>query len=158
MLSDVLCDTSTGVEALVSAKVDELKGLMRVLVGECATKQTINDKLDAINDVLSGTEKGLHDEHDATLGVVRANTARLEALGSLMKGVTGDAKNLQRGVDKTRSDLRELWEALERLQRRSLLLTGTSTQRRQSCARLNRKLKSLPTTTNDMMQLRRGLM
>ena len=43
-----------------------------------------------MNEVLSGIEKRLHDEHDTILGVVNASTARLEALGSLMKGVTGD--------------------------------------------------------------------
>ena len=57
MLSDVLCDRTTRVEALVSAKVDELKALMRELVGERATKQSIHDKLDTMNEVLSGMEK-----------------------------------------------------------------------------------------------------
>ena len=105
MLSDVLCDTSTRVEALVSAKVDELNGLMIVLVGECATKQSIHDKLDSMNEVLSGIEKRLHDEHDAILCVVKAPTARLEALECLMNGVGVDVKNLQREVDQTRSDV-----------------------------------------------------
>ena len=45
------------------------------------------------------------DEHDATLGVVKANTACLEALECLVNGVTGDVKNLQREVDQTRSDV-----------------------------------------------------
>ena len=43
-----------------------------------------------MNEVLSGIEKRHYDEHDATLGVVKANTARLEALECLVKGVTGD--------------------------------------------------------------------
>ena len=101
MLSDVLCDTSTRVEALVSAKVDELKGLMRELVRECPTKQSIHGKLDAMNEVLSWIEKRHYDEHDATLGVVKANTARLEALERLMKGVTGDVKNLHRELTRS---------------------------------------------------------
>ena len=42
-----------------------------------------------MNEVLAGIEKGLHDEHEATLGVMKANTARLDALECLMKGVTG---------------------------------------------------------------------
>ena len=108
MLSEILSDTSTRVEALVSAKVDELKALMRELVGECATKQSIHDKLDAMNRVLSSIEKRRHDKHDATLGVVKANTARLEALECLIKGLTGVVKNLQRGVDQTRSDVERI--------------------------------------------------
>ena len=148
MLSDVLCDTSTRVEALVSAKVDELKGLMRVLVGECATKQTINDKLDAINDVLSGIEKGLHDEHDATLGVVKANTARLEALGSLMKGVTGDAKNLQRGVDKTRSDVEGIMRCVGAVPKAVLAVDGKTDTTTSKLCSVESKVEKLA-TNND---------
>ena len=53
-MSDVLCGTSTGVEALVSAKVDHLKALSREFVGEYATKQSIHDKLVAVNEVFLG--------------------------------------------------------------------------------------------------------
>ena len=42
-----------------------------------------------MNEVLSGIEKRHYDEHDAILGVVKANAARLDALECLMKGVTG---------------------------------------------------------------------
>ena len=148
MLSDVLCDTSTRVEALVSAKVDELKGLMRVLVGECATKQTINDKLDAINDVLSGTEKGLHDEHDATLGVVKANTARLEALECLIKGLTGVVKNLQRGVDQTRSDVEGIMGRVGAVSKAVLAADGKADTTTSKLCAVESKLEKL-TTNND---------
>ena len=84
-LSDILCDTSTRVEALVSAKVDELKALMRELVGERATKQSVHDKFQATNEVLSCIERPLHDEHRDALGVVTAHTARIEALEGTVK-------------------------------------------------------------------------
>ena len=114
---------------------------MRVLVGECATKQTIHDKLDAINDVLSVIEKRHYDEHDTILGVVKASTTRLEALECLVNGVTSDVKNLRREVDKTLQTLKGSLDLLEPFQRRSLLLRGRRTRQRQNCVRLNRKLK-----------------
>ena len=80
-----------------------------------------------MNEVLSGMEKRLHDEHGATLGVVKANSACLEALECLVNGVTGDVKNLQREVDKTLQTLKGSRDLLEPFQRRSLVLTGRRT-------------------------------
>lgn len=105
MLSDVLCETTNGVETQITTKIDELKELLKQLVGDCATKQCINDKFQAMDEVLSGVERRLKDGFTEVLSVVKTNTARGESLERMFKDIADDVTNVQKSVDRTRSDV-----------------------------------------------------
>ena len=62
MLDDAVNDISSLVERVVSEKIDELKEYIKVLIGECATKEQ-----------LAGIEKRLNGEHGVILDAVNQN-------------------------------------------------------------------------------------
>ena len=63
MLGERVCDMWTKSKALVSTKVDELKELVMELLGDCATTQCFNHKFQAMDDVLSRTERRFNKEY-----------------------------------------------------------------------------------------------
>ena len=93
-------------------------------------------------------EKRHYDEHDAILGVLKANTSRVETLECLMKGVTGVVKNLQRGVDKTHSDVEGIMGCVGAVSKAVLAADGKADTTTSKLCAVESKLEKL-TTNND---------
>ena len=104
VLNDVLCDASTKVEALVSTKADELKVLVTELIG-AVSDESFNDKIQGINEQLSGIKGRLHGECTDILGLVKAHTARVEALEAQVTSGLEGVKKLQSAIDGTCSNI-----------------------------------------------------
>ena len=59
MFDDIVAEITARVERHITARMDELKAFLKELVGNCATKQCVEDKFQAMNEVLSGIARRL---------------------------------------------------------------------------------------------------
>ena len=59
MFEDVVADITACLERNITARMDELKALVKEFVGNCATKQCVEDKFQTVSELLSGIEKRL---------------------------------------------------------------------------------------------------
>ena len=59
MFDDIVAEIMARVERNILARMDELKALVKELVGNCATKQCVEDKFQTVSKLLSGIEKRL---------------------------------------------------------------------------------------------------
>lgn len=59
MLSDIIEDVEARVETTVTTRMDELKALMKGFIGDCATKQCVDNTFQRVSEVLSRIEKRL---------------------------------------------------------------------------------------------------
>ena len=96
MIDDIVAEITARVERNITARMDELKAFLKELVGNCATKQCVEDKFQAVDKVLSGIEKRLE-----------ALEKKVEAISSGVFGMNVQADGLVRNVD-TLQHMRDL--------------------------------------------------
>ena len=96
MFDDIVAEITARVERHITARMDELKAFLKELVGNCATKQCVEDKFQAVDKVLSGIAKRLE-----------ALEKKVEAISSGVFGMNVQADGLVRNVD-TLQHMRDL--------------------------------------------------
>ena len=96
MIDDIVAEVTARVERHITARIDELKAFMNELVGNCATKQCVEDKFQAMNEVLSGIARRLE-----------ALEKKIDVISWGVFGMNVQADGLVRNVD-TLQHMRDL--------------------------------------------------